>query len=481
MNTLQKLAAERRHRILNKPRTQGEALGVVATMKRLSPRLSDPTHLKPYTDQLDKAIETDTRLVFHAPPQHGKTECAKHAFISWAMRAPGKEHAYGTYNEDRAISVMKKVKQLAFEAGLDPHSRKGELTLSGGTQIRFVGIGGGLTGNPINGVLVIDDPMKDRKDAESNVRREDAWDWVKDVAETRLSAQTLAHAGASVICMATRWHADDPSGRFIKEKGYPYIRLAAVCDSPDDPLGREIGDVLWPEEKPLEHLQRFMVNVYTWASLFQGHPRPRGDSLFKEPKWYKNLPHHQPYRMGYGCDLAYTEKTRSDWSVLLQGRLYGEDLYLTGLLRAQKQAPEFTQLMKATVERAPGSVRWLCSGTEKGVAQFVQKSIPSFGYRIVSADKYVRATPTADTFWNSGHLFVPEKVTWANAYVDEMCSFTGVKDPQDDQVDATAAIGNLFGAKAVDWSALQDMLKDRSGRGIVDVQTVHVNRERTIG
>jgi phage terminase large subunit-like protein len=369
---------------------------------------------------------------------------------------------------------MKKVKQLAFDAGLDPHSRKGELYLSGGTEIRFVGIGGGLTGNPISGVLVIDDPMKDRKDAESTIRREDAWDWVKDVAETRL------HPGASVICMATRWHADDPSGRFIKEKGYPYIRLAAVCDGPGDPLGREIGEALWPEGRPLEFLQRFMVNVYTWASLYQGHPRPRGDSLFKEPRWYKTLPKGLPYRQGYGCDLAYTEKTRSDHSVLLQGRVFGEDMYLTGLLRAQKQAPEFTKLMAEAVLRNPGQVRWLCSGTEKGVAQFVQKSIPSFSYRIISADKYVRATPTADTFWNSGHLFVPENVTWANQFVDEVCSFTGVKDPQDDQVDALAALGNLYGARAVNFGELQDMFK-RPKDDTFGVETIHINRERSIG
>lgn len=474
MSTLSKLAAERRARLVNAQRQSGEPVGVVATIARLSPHLSEPRHLSPYTVKLDQAIEQDTRLVFHAPPQHGKTECAKHAFISWAMRAPGKAHAYGTYNEDRAIGVMKKVKQLAFTAGLDPHSRKGELFLSGGTEIRFVGIGGGLTGNPISGVLVIDDPMKDRKDAESTIRREDAWDWVKDVAETRL------HPGASVICMATRWHADDPSGRFIKEKKYQYIRLAAVCDSNDDPLGREIGEALWPEGRPLSFLERFMVNTYTWASLYQGHPRPRGDSLFKEPTWYTKLP-QLPFRLGYGADLAYTANTRSDYSVMIQGKLIGRDLYLTGLLRAQKQAPEFTKMMAEQVKRTPGPVRWLCSGTEKGVAHFINQKIPSFGYRIASTDKYVRATPTADTFWNCGHLLVPEKVSWANAFVDEVCSFTGVKDPQDDQVDALAALGNLFGARAVGIGEFNEGLKKPVTHDRVGVETIHLNHSRSIG
>lgn len=473
-DALKSTVAARKKRLLEKQNKTQEDLGVVATMKRLSPQFAEPLHLQPYTEKLDLAIEQEVEFCFHAPPQHGKTECAKHAFVSWAMRAPSKTHAYFTYSDDRAINVMKKVKQLAFHAGLDPHSRKGELYLSGGTEIRFVGSGGGLTGNPVSGVLVIDDPLSNRKEAESTTIRNDRYDAITDVGFTR------RHQGSSVVCMATRWHADDPSGRLMKNYGFPYIRLAAVCDSPDDPLGREIGEALWPEHRPIEFLRKFMVNVYTWASMYQGHPRPRGDSLFKEPTWYKQLPKGLPWRQGYGVDLAYTEKTRSDHSVLLQGRLIGDMLYLTGMLRAQKQAPEFTKLMKETIDRAPGRARWLCSGTEKGVAQFVQKSIPSFSYVIASSDKYVRATPTADTFWNCGKLLVPEKCTWSNEFIEEVCSFTGIKDASDDMVDALAALGNLFGARQSDFSGIQNMLNtkkdDRYG-----VETIHLNRERTIG
>lgn len=474
VSQLREAAVRRKEKILRDRNKQGDDLGVVATMRRLSPGLDEPAHLRPYVELLDQAIEREVEFCFHAPPQHGKTEALKHALISWAMRAPGKCHAYFTYSDDRAINVMKKVRMLAFAAGLDPHSRKGELYLSGGTEIRFVGSGGGLTGNPVSGVLAIDDPLSNRKEAESATIRNDRYEAITDVGFTR------RHEGSSVICMATRWHADDPSGRLIKNYGFPYIRLAAVCDSPDDPLGREIGEALWPEHRPIEFLRKFMVNVYTWASMYQGHPRPRGDALFKEPTWYKHLPKGMPWRQGYGADLAYTEKTRSDHSVLLQGRLIGDCLYLTGMLRAQKQAPEFTKLMKETVERQPGRVRWLCSGTEKGVAQFVQKSIPSFSYVIASSDKYVRATPTADAFWNCGKLLVPEKCTWSNELVEEVCSFTGIKDASDDIVDALAALGNLFGARPSDFANLQNMLKakkdDRFG-----VETIHLNRERTIG
>lgn len=471
---LSKLAGERLAAIRASKRAQLGALGVVETMAKLTPQYSDPKHLLPYTLKLDEAIEREVELCFHAPPQHGKTECMKHAFVSWACRAPGKRHAYATYNNDRALKVMRGVKKLAFEAGLDPHSRDGELLLSGGTEILFVGRGGGLTGNPVDGVLGIDDLLKDRQEAESTTIRESAWDWVKDVAFTR------RHPGSSVLAMATRWHADDPSGRFIKD-GYEYIRLAAVCDSDDDPLGREQGEALWPEGRPLEFLQKFMGNVYTWASLYQGRPRPRGDSLFKEPKFYTRLPSYAPSRIGYGADLAYTMTTRSDHSVLIQGRLYGDQLYLTGMLRAQMQAPEFTARMASVVNAKRGPVRWLCSGTEKGVAHFIQKTIPTFSYRIATADKYVRATPLADLFWNPGNCLVPENVAWADEFVAEMCSFTGVKDPADDQVDAAAALGDLM----KNFATVRETLKTgrREGDTLVTLspETYRMGRDRSIG
>lgn len=416
-------------------------LGVYDCMAKASPHLEPPLHFDPYVKALDSAIDSHgmpqtVQLCFSGPPQHGKTEIGKHALVSWCTRAPGLCHGFATYNFNRAYEVAKKVKQIAFSVGLNPTMREGTIYLDGGSEIRFVGIGGGITGNPISGGLIVDDPIKGRQEAESMLQRETAWGWLTDEAFTR------RHPGSSIIVMMTRWHIDDMIGRLKKILKWEYLRIPAECDEENDPIGRMIGEALW-DKRPMSFLEQFKASPYTWASMYQGRPRPRGDSLFGEPTWYTELP-NGGFQRGHGADLAYTEKTRADWSVLFSGRRYGELIYLTNELRKQVQAPEFTKLMKER-QRGKGKILWLCSGTEKGVAQMIKRSIPQFKYRIASTDKYQRATPAAENFWNVGKLLLPEGVTWAEEAAEEICSFTGVGDLCDDRVDAIAALCMLLG------------------------------------
>jgi hypothetical protein len=422
---------------------------------RCSPHLVHPEHLHPYCQawnimvqkrQEDEAVE----IVFHAPPQHGKTTIGAHGFIYAAVHdgatrgGHGRRHAYATYNEDKAIGVLKDVQQLAFIAGLDPHARKRDLYLSGGTIVRFVGcVSGQLTGHPVDGILLIDDPIKDRKEACSAVTREDRWAWFTDVAQTR------RHPGSSVVVMHTRWHPDDLAGRILQRMKWPYIRLSAICDDADDLLGRQIGEALWPAHRPAEWLAQFMVNVLTWTSMYQGSPRPLGDALFTDAHYYDKLP-DTSYRVGYGCDLAYSGKTRSDWSTLLGARKYGPDIYLRTMIRKQIQADRFTQLMKARIQNELGPCLWFGASTERGTASLIREQIPSFRFAMAAADKYTRALPTAEKLWNPGKILVPNPqifhsaAGWVDDFIHEVALFTGMDDPQDDQVDALAALGHLF-------------------------------------
>lgn len=438
--------ARERRRVQQNRSSHRDKLKIYDCMLKCSPNLESPLWFDPYVQALDSVIDEkgnpqELLLCFSGPPQHGKTEISKHALVSISTRAPGLCHGYATYSNDRGREVAEKVKTLCQIAGLNPRLRDGTLWLDGGTEIRFVGPGGALTGNPINGLMLIDDILKDRQDAESKTIRESIWNWFTDIAQTR------RHPGSSVVAMMTRWHIDDLIGRLIKELKWKYLRIPAECDSEDDPLNRALGEYLWPNKRPESFMQQFKVNPYTWASMYQGRPRPRGDSLFGEPHWYDELPNN-PYVRGHGADLAYTEKTRADWSVLLSGRRYGEHLYLTNELRKQCQAPEFTNAMKAR-QQGKGRILWLCSGTEKGVAQMIRKQIPQFGYRLATADKYQRATPAAEDFWNVGKLLLPSKADWTNQFVDEICGFSGVGDLCDDRVDALAAFCLLLGRKII--------------------------------
>ena len=354
---------ERELRQLNEQRSATEPPKSVYDVIRIcSPHLRPPIHLDPYVRLLDRVVhEGGVEHVVHAPPQHGKSETCKHALIYLAMMRPGLRHAYSTYNTEKGIQVGREVAQLAKIAGLDPHLKAGHLRLAGGTEIRFGGaIAGTLTGLAIDGFHMIDDPVRDRKDAVSRTIKEDRWNWFLDVAETR------RHPGSSVVIMHTRWAQDDLAGRVISRKKWPYLRMPAECDSEDDPCGRKIGEPLWPAGgRDRNWLSRFKVNTFTWAAMYQGNPRPEGDCLFGDAVLYDRLPEVGGYRVGYGADLAYTEKTRADWSVLLKGRMYADgNLYLTDRLRRQAQADKFTALMKVRWQQERGPIRWFGSTTE---------------------------------------------------------------------------------------------------------------------
>lgn len=403
---------------------------LIELIPALSPQLDPPRHLQPYLDVLERARGGQLRQVIAAPPQHGKTQCLMAALVQW-LGTCRLRHAYVTYNQDRADTVARAVYRMAEEAGLEPRGPTREWTVRSGGAVKFTSIGGSLTGHPIDGVLAIDDPIKDREEAESARMRQRAWDWLWDVAITRL------HPGASVILMATRWHVDDPSGRTIKN-GWPYLNLRAVSEGPEtDPLRRPAGEVLWPERRPLEFLRERMSNAYSWASLYQGDPRPRGGAVFGEPCFYRELP-VGAFQIAYGVDLAYTAKTSADWSVCVRLYRVGDVVYVADVQRKQVDAPSFLLTLKAMTAAERGPLLWYASGTEKGSAQFMRQKLPQLRVQTATADKFVRAQPVASA-WNAGRVLVPSDAPWLEAFLDEVGNFTGVNDPHDDQIDALAA------------------------------------------
>jgi predicted phage terminase large subunit-like protein len=146
----------------------------------------------------------------------------------------------------------------------------------------------------------------------------------------------------------------------------------------------------------------------------------------------------------YGTDLAYTGKTRADWSVLIRGRRYQDGhVYLTDVVRDQIQADVFTARMQARIANEPGPCLWFGNTIERGMAPLIQQHIPQFVCILATVDKYVRALPTAEQLWNPGKLLVPRNAPWVNEFVREVTEFTGQEDPHDDQVDALAALGHL--------------------------------------
>jgi predicted phage terminase large subunit-like protein len=245
----------------------------------------------------------------------------------------------------------------------------------------------------------------------------------------------------------------------VSAEGWPVISLRAIAE-PGDTDGRADGDALWPARWPAEALEkrRALVGEYGWASLFQGRPRPRGGTVFGDPHYYDRLP-EAAYRIGHGCDLAYTAKTSSDYSVCVTLYQCGDMFYVADVQRKQVDAPSFTLTLKAQQSTHPGPMLWHASGTEKGAAQFIQRVLPQFRVKQTTADKFVRAQSVAAA-WNAGKVLVPRRAPWLDVFVAEVCGFTGVGDVHDDQVDALASAHDVLG-QASTASAYSDMLACR--------------------
>ncbi len=413
-------------------------------MVRVSPHLKRPRHFRKYADLLQSGVGGGLRVVFSAPPQHGKTMVTLHALAWVILRYPTLRHAYVTYSQGRARSVARSVCRILQAAGMHFGGGLSQLTFPEGGQCLFTSIDGGITGEPVDGLCIIDDPVKNRKEADSARRREVIREAYTDAIETRV------HEGASIFLLATRWHPDDLSGTCI-EQGWTRINLPAIAEA-DDPNGRAPGEALFPDMWPAEalHKKQSLVGEFTWSALYQGHPRPKGGTVFHEPTYYTKLP--ESYSGGFGVDLAYTAKTNSDHSICLE--MWREDrfgmdplYYVRHVDRAQVEAPVFMETLKERSQHRPHwNMLWRASGTEKGAAQFIQMADVPLAVQNPPGDKFVAAQSVAAA-WNAGRVMVPdpeafpEVANWLDAFLDIVMNFTGTGKEHDDDVDA---LGNAF-------------------------------------
>lgn len=377
-------------------------------------------------------------IILSVPPQHGKSTLVYSWLVRLLGRYPYLNHAYITYGaalskkqSRRALRVAEAAKVSLARDTLD-HWDTGH-----GGGIAWTSIGGSLTGDPVSGVAITDDPFKDRKEAESPTQRDTVWAFHQDVMDTR------CHPQASQIVINTRWHVDDLSGRLIKEQGrveeggqWRVINLPAISV---DGLGEERA--LWPEGRPLDWLRKKRRNrtAYEWASIYQGEPIPKGGSLFEVSTTCRLEDVPTMGRVSVGVDLAYSAKTTGrDYSTAVVLREHGDKVYVIDVRRIQGGTTQFEAILEDLRALYNVTPRWHASGIERGSADFFKRD--GYPIRVVAAtaDKFQRALPVAAR-WNAGEVLVPFDAEWSKVFREEVESFTGVGDRHDDQVDALAS------------------------------------------
>lgn len=241
------------------------------------------------------------RLMIFMPPRHGKSELATKNFPAWYIgRHPDKEVVSTSYNAELAQIFGYDVRNLvtghAYKALFgdllreDSQSKARMVTQEGGSY-SAIGVGGALTGRGAD-ILIIDDPIKGRENADSKTVRDLTWNWFASTAYTRL------YKHSAVIVVQTRWHMDDLSGRILEKmdaggEQWTIINFPAIAQE-DELVGgklvRKQGDPLWPEQFPLPLLNSIkeVIGVYEWSSLYMQNPITSENQEF-QPEWIQKI------------------------------------------------------------------------------------------------------------------------------------------------------------------------------------------------
>lgn len=295
------------------------------------------------------------RLIIELQPRIGKTELVSKVFPSWVLgKMPDKRVMMASYAASLAHANSRSVREYVESSryqnifgekastaepvmlAWDSRSAQAWNLASphrGGVIAN--GVGGGFTGFGGH-LLLLDDPFKNREEAESVKHRENVWDWWNS------SFYTRREPGAAIVIIMTRWHADDIVGRLLKRMAtismadqYEVVSVPALAFEPEqyandehdqkeanlegrylnmeDPLGRAPGEVAWPEQYPLEEILKTKKNMtaYDWSSLYQQQPVMLSGNFFGR-NWDIVDKAPEGLRWMRYWDLAVSEKKTAD-------------------------------------------------------------------------------------------------------------------------------------------------------------------------
>lgn len=430
--------------------------------------IDDATHQRfrwhRHNQELDRALERVLtgelrRLMVFEPPRHGKSEQVSRLLPGkYLERYPDRWVGLTSYGATLAQNLSRSARGYFREAGgrvSGDRSSVTEWATPEGGGLWAAGVGGGITGKGAH-LAIIDDPLKDRAEADSATFRERAREWYTSTLYTRLEPD------AALIVVLTRWHEVDLAGWLLDREGseeperWAILDLPARAESerpeyPDSctvlPDWRSPGEPLCPERYDDDALRKIEASVgpRDWAALYQQRPRPREGGFFKYD-WFEADRFARPVeakRIRY-WDTAGTDGS-GDYTVgaLLsktpEGLFYVEDV-----VRGQWSPGYRDQVIRKTAE-ADGKQIPIWLEREAGVAgeDRTKATIKLLaGYRVraepATGSKEVRADPFAAQC-EAGNVRLC-RGDWNSAYIEELVSFPN--GDHDDQVDASAGAFN---------------------------------------
>jgi predicted phage terminase large subunit-like protein len=403
-------------------------------------------HLVHVRQQLDAVTNGALKkLMIFLPPRHGKSELCTIRYPAFRLEVGQTQGQptrviVGAYNQTLANKFSRRTRRIVEERlGLSSErSAVEEWETPNGGSLRAVGVGAGITGQG-GDLIVIDDPVKSREEADSPAYRDRVWDWYTNDLYTR------QEPGCAMVLIMTRWHKDDLAGRILASDDGPHwtvINLPAEAEE-NDPLGRQVGEALCPDRFDLAQLadiKRVLARDY--FALYQQRPQAREGGMFKE--------HWLPL-----CEAVPRDAVRVRWwdraatagggdytagvlMALADGVYFVEDVvhgqWSSGerdrviLDTARKDQMRYGDV-EIWAEQEPGS-----SGKDKALdfvkmlAGFRVNAEPSTGSKVARAEALSKQAE-----WGNVRVL---RAAWTSKFINEMTDFpTGAHD---DQVDSAS-------------------------------------------
>ncbi len=390
------------------------------------------------------------RLMIYAPPRHGKSEIVSRAFPSWiAGKHPEWEQIIATYGQDLADDLGRWCKRTLTDpkfstvfAGSSPRSDSAaasRIDLEKGGGLRFVGVGGPLIGRGGN-VAVIDDPLKNREEADSERYREATRNWYTSVLRTRLAP------GGGIVLMHQRWHTQDLAGWLLETDpdGWEVENFPAIAERDEE--FRKKGEALHPERWPLKELEalRKDLSPRDWLAMYQQRPVSEEGGYFKKA-WMRTYDAAPKVGTVYlAADLAYKVGQDNDRTVIAPFGLTdtGDVAFLPGIvmdrLDTGASVEAILDVAKASGAQVLAVGRDMIQGS---IGPFLAKRMEERDIWLTieeipqKADKEARAR-SFQARMQQGKVLFPSGDLWNELIQPELLSFPGGK--HDDAVDMAA-------------------------------------------
>lgn len=418
------------------------------------------------------------RLMIFMPPRHGKSQLGSRHFPAYCFgKNPNARIIATSYSSDLAsdmnIDTQKIINSIRYRDVFPRTSMSSKSVVTVSTLprrnstmfeivghngvYRSAGVGGPITGKGADYIL-IDDPIKNNKEAESKVYRDAIWKWYTSTLYTRLEEK------GSVLLIMTRWHEDDLAGRLLKASENPeadqweVLRLPAIREDLSNPVDpRDIGQALWPEKYDLTDLKKIkaVIGSRYWTSLYQNIPSPMEGNVIKR-EWFKTYSRKEILfnrPPDFYIDSSYTDKTSNDPSAILAYYPKGKNLYLSHSMSKHLTFPQFIKFLPLYLE-ANGYTnrsRVYIEPKASGISIY-QEIRDKTNINIIKDRPPVEAKLTrvfsATPVMETNKVFVPEDESWVDQFLTELAQFPN--GTFDDQVDClTGAIRKGLNFKGI--------------------------------